>query len=551
MAALSKFVSVGGDKGHPYFQCLRRNSRFVWTRECEEAFLKLKECLASPPVLCKPQLDSPLRLYFAITDRAISSVLVQEQDQIQKPIYFVSKVLQGPEVRYQALEKAALAVVFLARRLRHYFQSFIVVVMTDLPICKVLQKPDVARRMVHWAVELSKFDVQYEPKGPIKGQVYADFVVELSSVDTHHEESDFRWVFSVDGSSNKQGSRAGVILEGPNELLIEQALRFAFKANNNHAKYEALIVGILSAKEMGAQSLLAKSDSLLVTGQVTGEYQAKDPQMAAYLEYVQILKKSFAVFELVHVPREKNARADLLAKLVSSRKGGRQRKVVQESLRTPRTFTTNNLVKVHQVSTSEGRKRIHRSLTQETLKTPRISAYPVFGEESLQVCLVERGETWMTPYKRYLADGILPLEPTEARKIKKNLSKYTFIDGELFRHGFAHTILVCVSGEQCMRIMAELHEGICGSHIGGQYLALKALRAGYHWQTIREDCTRYAQQCKQCQQHVDWHKAPPEELGLIYSPWSFHTWGIDILGAFPLAVRQMKYLVVPIEYFMK
>jgi len=43
MAALSRFVSSGGDKGHPYFQCLRRNSRFIWTRECEEAFLKLKE----------------------------------------------------------------------------------------------------------------------------------------------------------------------------------------------------------------------------------------------------------------------------------------------------------------------------------------------------------------------------------------------------------------------------------------------------------------------------------------------------------------------------
>ena len=42
----------------------------------------------------------------------------------------------------------------------------------------------------------------------------------------------------------------------------------------------------------------------------------------------------------------------------------------------------------------------------------------------------------MMPYKRYLADGILPLEPTEARKIKKNFTKYTLIDGELFRHGF-------------------------------------------------------------------------------------------------------------------
>jgi len=51
--------------------------------------------------------------------------------------------------------------------------------------------------------------------------------------------------------------------------------------------------------------------------------------------------------------------------------------------------------------------------------------------------------------------------------------------------------------------------------------------------------------------HADWHKAPPEELRSIYSPWPFHTWGIDILGPFPLAIRQMKYLIVTIEYFTK
>jgi len=105
-------------------------------------------------------------------------------------------------------------------------------------------------------------------------------------------------------------------------LLIEQALRFSFKASNNQVEYGALIAGMLLTKEMGAKSLLAKSDSLLVTGQVIGEYQAKDPQMVAYLEYVRILKETFAVFELVHIPREQNAQDDLLAKLTSSCKGG-------------------------------------------------------------------------------------------------------------------------------------------------------------------------------------------------------------------------------------
>lgn len=68
---------------------------------------------------------------------------------------------------------------------------------------------------------------------------------------------------------------------------------------------------------------------------MTGEYQAKDPQMAAYLRYIEVLKRAFAAFELVHVPREQNDRVDLLAKLASSGKGGEQRTMIQKTLKTP------------------------------------------------------------------------------------------------------------------------------------------------------------------------------------------------------------------------
>jgi len=80
-------------KGYPYFQCLKENNCFAWTRECEEAFAKLKEYLASPLVLGKSILGTPFCLYFSITNRAINSVILQDQDKIQKPVYFVSKVL--------------------------------------------------------------------------------------------------------------------------------------------------------------------------------------------------------------------------------------------------------------------------------------------------------------------------------------------------------------------------------------------------------------------------------------------------------------------------
>jgi len=114
----------------------------------------------------------------------------------------------------------------------------------------------------------------------------------------------------------------------------------------------------------------------------------------------------------------------------------------------------------------------------------------------------------MTPYQRYLDDGILPLKFTEARVVKKNSSKYTLIDGNLFRHKNTHPTLICVHGEQCTRIMAEVHKGISGSHIGGRALSSKVIRAGYYWPTMKEECTRYAQWYKQCQQMLTGKRRP-------------------------------------------
>lgn len=272
VAALARFLSKSGNRAFPFYRCLKKNDKFQWTNECEEAFLKLKEFLAMPPILTKPDLGT-LYLYLSVTDQAVSAVLVQEIGKDQQPIYFVSTVLHGVETRYQKIEKLDLALVVAARRLRPYFQCHPIVVRTDQPVRQVLQKPDLARRMVGWSVELSEFRLQYEPRGAMKAQVLSDFVVEL----THPAEEQVHrtWYLSVDGASNLAGSGAGIVLEGPEGILIEQSLRFEFKASNNQVKYEALIVGMRLAKEMGATTLQARSDSQLVTGQVSGNFRPR------------------------------------------------------------------------------------------------------------------------------------------------------------------------------------------------------------------------------------------------------------------------------------
>nr|KYP55589.1 hypothetical protein KK1_001806 [Cajanus cajan] len=81
-----------------------------------------------------------------------SPATVKEVQQLTGRMASLSRVLQGAEVRYQKIEKLALAILVTARKLRHYFQSYEVVVRTDHPIRQVLQKPDLAGKMMKWSL---------------------------------------------------------------------------------------------------------------------------------------------------------------------------------------------------------------------------------------------------------------------------------------------------------------------------------------------------------------------------------------------------------------
>ncbi|KAL0343681.1 UNVERIFIED_CONTAM: hypothetical protein Sangu_1255500 [Sesamum angustifolium] len=98
------------------------------------------------------------------------------------PIYYVSKVLNGAKGRYAPIEKIALALVVIARKLRPYFLSYPVRVKTNLSLKKMLGKPDTFRRLVKWAVELSEYEISYLPRTTIKAQALADFIFEMAGI---------------------------------------------------------------------------------------------------------------------------------------------------------------------------------------------------------------------------------------------------------------------------------------------------------------------------------------------------------------------------------
>ena len=166
IAALDRFVSRVMDKSLPFFKTLKR--AFAWTDKCEAAFQELKRYLSNPPLLSPSKGGENLYLYLAVSTTAVSAALICEEAKKQLPVYYVSQAFQGVKSSYPKIEKIAFALIVASRKLRQYFQVNPILVMTDQPIKKSMNKPEATGRTVQWAIELSQFDIEYYPKTVIK-----------------------------------------------------------------------------------------------------------------------------------------------------------------------------------------------------------------------------------------------------------------------------------------------------------------------------------------------------------------------------------------------
>ncbi|CAJ2669084.1 unnamed protein product [Trifolium pratense] len=511
LTSLSRFVSKSAQHALPFFKLLKKEAVFEWTDECEQALQHLKKALSEPPVLSRPSDEEVLYLYLSVASEAVSAALIRETTEGQKPVYFTSKALQGPELRYQQIEKIALALVYAARRLRHYFLAHTIVVRTDQPIKSLLGRPDMAGRMLKWSLELSEFDIRYESRKALKAQVLADFVAEMTSSSPTVDGAD-KWTIFVDGASSATGAGAGIILENENGLLIEVSLALSFPTSNNQAEYEAFLAGLRLAEDLQAKEIKIYTDSQLVASQVLGEYQTKNDNLSEYLVLVKEKITKFNSVEILHVPREHNKRADILSKLASTKRKGGNKSVIQEILPRPSIEKPSRVVDIN-----------------------------VIGDK----------DCWMTPVYNFLEHGTLPDDQKQATIVRRRACSYVILDGKLYRRGFSIPLLKCVDEDTADYILREVHEGINAQHLGGRSLARKALRAGYYWPTMQQDAKDHVKKCDKCQRHGDMHLAPPRELKSLSSPWPFAWWGMDLLGPFTKGLYQNRYLIVAVDYFTK
>ncbi|KAL0458685.1 UNVERIFIED_CONTAM: hypothetical protein Slati_0495700 [Sesamum latifolium] len=126
---------------------------------------------------------------------------------------------------------------------------------------------------------------------------------------------------------------------------------------------------------------------------------------------------------------------------------------------------------------------------------------------------------WRTPITKWIEEGHLPNDRWETAKLKMRATRFLVQAGTLYKRSYTHPLLRCLSTEEGAHVLREIHSGCCGAHAGTWTLANKAVRVGYFCPTMKQDAK--------------------------------HLWRIDIVGPFPIASDQRKFLLVAIDYFTK
>lgn len=122
-------------------------------------------------------------------------------------------------------------------------------------------------------------------------------------------------IVHTDGGSrgNPGDAGAGAVVLDTNGNEVAAVAEFLGKATNNEAEYRALMLGLTTARELGADDVECRVDSELVVKQINGQYKVKKAELKVLHGRVMSIANSFGSFTIMHVRREKNRRADQLA----------------------------------------------------------------------------------------------------------------------------------------------------------------------------------------------------------------------------------------------
>ncbi|XP_059635386.1 uncharacterized protein LOC132277552 [Cornus florida] len=321
-----------------------------------------------------------------------------------------------------------------------------------------------------------------------------------------------------DGSSTSEGSGAGIMLISPIGNQISFSFFLDFKCSNNQVEYEALIIGLEILLEMAVKDVHIVGDSCLVINQISKDFRCLNWQLRPFHSLATQLVNQFYNVTLEYRPRAMNKITNDLAQTASG------------------------------VRVPSGMKERIMKITCRSL--PSAEARNQIMEEVFATDVAELDDDdWRIPYILFLQHPTLEVD----RRIKRSAVDYVLIDGDLYRRSADDGLLFqCISKFESLKIMAEVHEGICGAHQAGIKMRWLIRRYGYYWLGMRKDCMTYTKGYIDCQKNGPMQWVPAIEMQLLVKPWPFRGWAMDLIGKInPPSSKGHHWIILATDYFTK
>jgi hypothetical protein len=175
-----------------FMRLLQKDAPFIWDAIAQCSFDDLKHALMNTLLLHPPNYVRDYILYLAASTSTISMVLVQEDDDgAEHVIYYLSKSLSGPELRYSHVEKLALAAVIVVQRFRHYiFLRTTMVIVDSNPMYHILTRQVLGGKYSKWIIILQEFDLEFTKSKAKKSLVFVELICDLPHTDEDTEPND-------------------------------------------------------------------------------------------------------------------------------------------------------------------------------------------------------------------------------------------------------------------------------------------------------------------------------------------------------------------------
>jgi hypothetical protein len=222
--------------------------------------------------------------------------------------------------------------------------------------------------------------------------------------------------------------------------------------------YEALLLSLKKVQALGVSNFLVKCDVEVLKDHVEKESEAKEPELVKYLAEVRKMERHFRGFTIEHLLRKRNGETDELAK-----------KAARGEVMPPNVFF-------------------------EILTAPSIKP----DKQPLSTVNAITSMNWRSPIIAFLRGHYESVEAHDMKRMQARAKGYVLKYDNLFKLGVCAPLLKCITQEKGIKLMKDIHSGICGSHIAARALAGKAFRQGFYWSMAIRDAEQIVKTCKAC-----------------------------------------------------